>query len=373
MAPPPDSAFAIHKVQGNRKSRVQEIKKKKKWSEVFGFWGDKLATRAAAETDKPPLDDASKVPSTELAEKVLGLPELLGNVLKYVPSANLLTSKQLVNSAWKNTIERTPAIKRKLWQKTFDPTVAQPHGTTEWNGSQWTDASQGEVRALTSGIPIYHGTFAVNMLAPPTNSMRKITDKSQAAIAERFPPPPPAPVCPIKAFRGLIRDNFPALSFTSRPPTVLRLIKPLDLQTSIEPTPRGPLVNIGFKLQRSLCRGYTVSHRPWGTKTPVEQPPWLAMQLTDPPVSVVWVSLVMSTFHPHFPSSRARVNCSLRIPSGVTFADVRDAVGKLTIADARPMLQVEGAVYEVRVSFVADGMTVDGEVVRSMTKWVPTV
>ena len=54
MAPPPDSAFAIHKVQGNRKSRVQEIKKKKKWSEVFGFWGDKLATRAAAETDNPP-------------------------------------------------------------------------------------------------------------------------------------------------------------------------------------------------------------------------------------------------------------------------------------------------------------------------------
>jgi hypothetical protein len=36
-------------------------------------------------------------------------------------------------------------------------------------------------------------------------------------------------------------------------------------------------------------------------------------------------------------------------------------------------LQVEGAVYEVRVSFIADGMTVDGEVVRSMTKWVPTV
>jgi hypothetical protein len=97
------------------------------------------------------------------------------------------------------------------------------------------------------------------------------------------------------------------------------------------------------------------------------------MQLTDPPVSVVWVSLVMSTFHPHFLSSRARINCSLRIPSGVTFADVRDAVGKLTIADARPMVQVEGAVYEVRVSFVADGMTVDGEVVQSMTKWVPTV
>ncbi|KAM0692071.1 hypothetical protein Q7P36_008272 [Cladosporium allicinum] len=373
MAPPSDSAFAIHKVKGNRKSRVQEEKKKKKWSEVFGFWDDKLATRAAADTDKPPLDDASKVPSTELAEKVFGLPELLGKVLKYVPSANLLTSKQLVNSAWKNTIERTPAIKRKLWQKTIDPTVAQPHGTTQWDASQWTDASHGEIRALTSGIPIYHGTFAVNMLAPPTNSMRKITDKNQAALAERFPPPPPAPVCPIKAFRGLIRDNFPSLSFTSRPPVTFRLIKPLELQTSIEPTPSGPLINIGFKLLRSLCRGYTVSSRPSGKKSPVEQPPCLAMQLTDPPVSVVWVSLVMSTFHPHFLSSRARINCSLRIPSGVTFADVRDAVSKLTIADARTMVQVEGAVYEVRVSFIADGMTVDGEVVQSMTKWVPTV
>ena len=32
---------------------------------------------------------------------------------------------------------------------------------------------------------------------------------------------------------------------------------------------------------------------------------------------------------------------------------------------------VSGATYEVRVSFIADGMVVDGERVQSMTKWVP--
>lgn len=284
MAPPSDSAFAIHKVQGNRRSRVKEEEKKKKWGEIFSCWTDKLLSR------KPPADnDAHQPPPTDAgaknANKVFGQPELLGEVLKYVPSENLLTNKQLVNCTWKNAIERTPAIKRKLWKKVNSPTVASPHGTTEWDGRTWPDASHAEMRALTSGIPIYNGVFTVNMLAPPTSSMRRVSDKEQAALDEKFPPPPPAPQCPIKAFRGLIKNNFPSLSFVTTPPVVLRLVKPLDFQTSIEPTPRGQLVNIGFKMPRSLCRGYTLDATS-KTKCPAPQPAWLKMQLTDPPCRV---------------------------------------------------------------------------------------
>lgn len=218
----------------------------------------------------------------------------------------------------------------------------------------------------------YHGTFAINMLAQPTSCMRKNVARRQVALDERFPHPPPAPVCPIKAFRGLIRNHFPSLSFVTRPQVPLRLVKALDFQTSMEPTPRGALVNIGFEILRSLCRGYTLNSHS-SIKHPAPQPPWLKMQLTDPPVSVVWVSLTIWTFNPHFMAGRVRVNRSLRIPSGVTFADVRDAVGKMTLANARPMAEVSGATYDVTVSFAADSMVVDGEVVQSMMKWVPTV
>ena len=113
MAPPSDSAFAIHKVKGNRKTKLKEEKKKQKWTEMFSVWGNKLPQRLL----KPSNDakQTKKPPPTKAAQNVLRLPELLGQVLKYVDSENLLTNKQLVNCTWMNTIQRTPALQKKLW------------------------------------------------------------------------------------------------------------------------------------------------------------------------------------------------------------------------------------------------------------------
>jgi hypothetical protein len=165
-------------------------------------------------------------------------------------------------------------------------------------------------------------------------------------------------VCPIPFFRGLIHSTFPSLSFAPAP-TETTLVKPYWVQTSIEPTPCGPLVTVGFQILRSLCRGYDFNDD--GSKSPAPQPPWLNMYLTDPPVSAVWLKVQ---------TDGREVTCSLRIPSGVTFADIRDAVGKMGRGDEKPRREFSRTFYEVRICFVADGMIVDGESVEQITNWV---
>jgi hypothetical protein len=125
MAPPLDSAFHISKVKGNRKTKLKEEKRKQKWGEMFSVWGNKISQRILKPADDD--DDADQTespPSTKAADKVLRLPELVGNILKYVDSGDLLTSKQLVNCTWMNTIQRTPALQAKLWQRLHNATVA---------------------------------------------------------------------------------------------------------------------------------------------------------------------------------------------------------------------------------------------------------
>jgi hypothetical protein len=376
MAPPSDSAFAIHKVKGNRKTKLKEEKKKQKWTEMFSVWGNKLSQRLLK-----PSDDAEQIKKlfpTKAAENVMRLPELLGQVLKYVDSENLLTNKQLVNCTWMNTIKRTPALQKKLWQQLHNSTVSQPYGTTDWNGRRWHGSYGVEQNTLASGIPAYHGTFAVNMLATPTSQMRKTLADQHAKLLAADPPPPPPPRCPIPAFRGLISNNLdnlqrlfspgPVGQITKRP----TLVKPDELQTSIEPTPRGPLVTIGFQILRSLCRGYELDDDK--RKVPAPQPAWLKMFVTDPPVAVVWIDVPIWMVKRRWMGVRVEhVQCSPRLAGGVTFADVRDAVGKMTLPDERPMADVSDMPYCVRLCFVADGLTVDGEEVRQVTKWVPTV
>jgi len=375
MAPPLDSAFYISKVKGNRKTKLKEEKRKQKWGEMFSVWGSKISQRLLKPSDDDDTDQTENPPSTKAADKVLRLPELVGNILKYVDSGDLLTSKQLVNCTWMNTIQRTPALQAKLWQRLHNATVAQPYGTTDWNGRRWHGSYTIEQHTLTNGIPTYHGTFAVNMLAAPTSQMRQTLADRHARLLADNPPPPPPSRCPIPAFRGLITNNLetlqklfspaPTFQFTNRP----TLVKPDDLQTSIEPTPLGPLVTIGFQILRSLCRGYELDDDK--RKVPAKQPAWLKMFVTDPPVAVVWISVPIWMSQGRWNGTHVEhVHCSLRVASGVTFADVRDAVGKLTRPDEQPMENVPEMPYCVRVCFVADGMTVDGGKVGPVTKWV---
>lgn len=58
---------------------------------------------------------------------------------------------------------------------------------------------------------------------------------------------------------------------------------------------------------------------------------------------------------------RVHAACSLRVPEGITFGDVGQAVGRLVVpVDAVPCEEVGGMTYDVRVCFCAEGVVVDG-------------
>jgi len=321
---------------------------------LFDLW-DSLSQTSSK---KPP-----DLTSTVSAENVFDIPELLGNILSHLEPEDLLTSKQLVNRTWKAAIENTPGVKIKLWTKLNQPYVAWPFAITDWDIRQKWEGSDGtEVRTLNGGVPMFTGVFEINMLAPPSGTMRrellkKLADDMADNACSANPTPPLSPFA--RLLSPYRRNAFP------RAPI---LIKPNIMQTSIEPTPLGPLVNIGMEILRSACRGYVVDYN--GTRSPAPQYPWLRMFVTDPPAAIAWVSLVMTCIDAEGAPRHARVPCSVRAAGGVTFADVCEAAGKIALCDARPHEEVSIMTYDVRVCFVADGIRVDGEEVLSQTKWV---
>jgi hypothetical protein len=119
-------------------------------------------------------------------------------------------------------------------------------------------------------------------------------------------------------------------------------------------------MTVGFQILRSLCRGYDFNDD--GSKCRAPQPPWLDMYLTDPPVSTIWIKVQTTV--------RGDVECSLQVPSGVTFSDIRYAVRSMARADERSRREFSRDFYEVKICFVADGMVVDEERVEQVTNWV---
>lgn len=323
--------------------------------------------------DKPP----DSPPSTISAENVFGIPELLANILSHLPAEDLLTKKQLVNTTWKAAVENTPKIKTKLWAKLNNPEVASPvdraqlaPGARGWPGSNHT-----EVCTLRSGVPVYTGSgstaFAINTLAGPSRNMcRDLIRRQKQAAAEK------ANAAKNKAANPYGRPLFARFrsSLQTHPRVPLNahnrtLVKPHALQTSLEPTPFGaPLATIGLSFLRSLCRGFVLEDII--TRRPAPQPVWLRMFLTDPPVNTVWLEVPLWFRDTEGKFELVRAACSLRIPSGVTFGDVKDAVGKLALGNAMPHDEVSIMTYDVRVCFLAEGMIVDGKEVGPVTKLI---
>ena len=328
----------------------------------YALWGN------LTYSPKPPDHPKIILPlSTEVAENVFEIPELLGNILSYVPAEDLLTNKQLVSRTWKSAIDSTPTVKHKLWQRLQTPSAATPFTTTKWdNNTHWPTSTSIEQSILHSGVPAYNGTFAINMLASPTHDMRETIAREAAEWAMNNPPPPPPAVCPIPIFRGLISNNFfpPPL-----PPATKTLVKPHDYMTTLEPTPLGPLVTIGMKFLQRLVRGRVLDDN-LRTFSPAPQHAWLDMFVTDPPLQVVWLSVPVWVRGPDGRLQRVQSACSVMVPDGVRFGHVRDAVAGLTLVDANQREEISIMTYNVRVCFLAEGISVDGKVVQSATKWV---
>jgi len=225
---------------------------------------------------KPPSPPSSPS-STSLipAQTALSIPELLSTILTHLPPSDLLTKTQLVNRTWKAAIERTPAIKRKLWQRLNNPQVVWPVDKAQLppNSRGWPGASWTEVRTLRGGVPVYKagtetgaetdtGVFEVNTLALPSASMQRDVRKQlklekakqTAAAASR---PSSSTLARLRSSLTRRRPAGPPPQQTAQPTTQQQQppTKPHPFQVSLVPTPLGtPLATIGLHFSRDLCR-----------------------------------------------------------------------------------------------------------------------
>jgi hypothetical protein len=88
---------------------------------------------------------------------VLDVPELLENILSFLPEREILTSVQRVSRTWRSSIAGSPRIQRSL----FSPKGNQPAALPAWfsNGGSRSGASR---QSQEFDIPMYKGPIASN-------------------------------------------------------------------------------------------------------------------------------------------------------------------------------------------------------------------
>lgn len=97
--------------------------------------------------------------TTDAARKaVFNTPELLENIISFVPSTDILTKVQRLSRQWKDAVESSPVVKNKLWMKCVNATVVQPTYINDEHSnptnSYW----------ATLGITVYSSTVTFNPL-----------------------------------------------------------------------------------------------------------------------------------------------------------------------------------------------------------------
>jgi hypothetical protein len=77
--------------------------------------------------------------TTDAARKaVFNTPELLENIVSFLPYTDILTKVQRLSRQWKDVVDSSPAIKDKLWTNFSNATAIQPnHVTNEHSFPQY--------------------------------------------------------------------------------------------------------------------------------------------------------------------------------------------------------------------------------------------
>ena len=70
--------------------------------------------------------------TTDAARKaVFNTPELLENIVSFLPHTDILTKVKRLSHQWKEVVDTSPVIKTKLWLRPQNPTAIQPIGFTD--------------------------------------------------------------------------------------------------------------------------------------------------------------------------------------------------------------------------------------------------
>jgi hypothetical protein len=240
----------------------------------------------------------------------------------HLPARPVLGLMRVCRS-WQTCIKSSPLIQDKPWIASQGGSVSSPTAmTTMWVGDLH-ERTDHFTRAWLNGIPIYSGSFQVNELF-------------MASREQRY------------------RHEIPGLF------TMPARVTPLS-------EIRIPW-NIMRQKERSFIELLFTRHRPSAGSR--EQPSWLHMLLTEPPVTILWIEVflfkdwtsIAGHSQPDAYISRpvdVPVRAGLIDRGGVTFGMVRDAVDKIIDQPAYDRLTREGKPVTTRICFIADGGVVN--------------
>jgi hypothetical protein len=206
---------------------------------------------------------------TKARRDALRLPEILEQIISHLPGYTILTRAQRVSKLWKDVIDTSPVVQKKLWMGPRGARVSPPTGiSTEQDTHIHQPMSEFAVKALSSGVPIYPGSFHVNTLFPRLYSKQALRDNRRLAAH----------------------------------------------YVTIVVLPRGKLNDIGIR-------------RPMTSANKSRRPTWLNMHLTKPPITTAWIQ-----FHVEgssLPPIQKSIPATVRNVGGLTFGSVIDAVNRM--------------------------------------------
>lgn len=247
--------------------------------------------------------------------------ELFEEITSYLTARTILTCLSRVSKSWNNTINASPTIQKQLWRGPRATGVSAPVGLSGSHSiNQIYHNPPYKYKALTSGVPMYSGTYKVNSLFPNSPGQRD------------------HPSVP----------GIPRLHWNVAPIWKNRPAPPQQTQYV--------LVHMA---QIMMTREQPSE---WTSETPT----WLDIHLAEPPISTAWievfaeVDMTLARGGGTLRSGRRRppilepVRATVRDSTGVTFGLVRDVADKIMAQPAYEHVAREKKPVTIRICFVVD-------------------
>ena len=116
--------------------------------------------------------------TTDAARKaVFNTPELLENIIAFLPYTDILTKVKRLSRQWKDVVDSSPAIKTKLWMMSPNATAVQPTSFTSEHTLPWSP-QWGKLE-----MPIYSHAVEINpMLLKGQVGSLKITQNDYLSL-----------------------------------------------------------------------------------------------------------------------------------------------------------------------------------------------
>jgi hypothetical protein len=229
----------------------------------------------------------------------LQLPEILEQIVCHLPGHIILACAQRVSKLWRDVIDTSPIVQKRLWMRPLSAHISSPTGiSTEQDTHIHRPMPNLTIVTLSSNVPIYPGSFHINTLFPRLYS------------------------------RQARRDN------RRLPDHLVRLVV----------LPQGKFVTIGIDFPRPKVSANTG-----------ERLTWLNMHLTEPPITTAWIQLYINDFSLPLRKFGRSVPATVRDIGGLTFGSVIDAVDRMI---AQPAYMSLTDSISVRICFVADDVEV---------------